>query len=117
MLQALPVPHDIFESAGRRGYPPAWLVVLALPPVCSAAVSAVCFNEIAYTARGLFKYMFIYVFIYLFECYSIPPGAASGIQRCCLASTFRLRVPGAAEAHVGRTVRFRTVGSRRLFTA
>ena len=34
-----------------------------------------------------------------------------------LASTFRLRVPGAAGAHVGRTVRFRTVGSRRLFTA
>ena len=37
------------------------------------------------------------LFIY-FEYYVTPSGAASGIQRCCLASTLRIRVTGVARA-------------------
>ena len=96
MLQALPVPHDILEFAGLSGVAGDTLQRGWLFWRCHL-YAALLFRRSVSTRLPLPQEIYVkYRFIYLFECYSIPPRAASGIQRRCLASTFRLRVPGAA---------------------
>ena len=57
-------PHDILEFRGHlrrsRGFPSAWMVGLALPAVCSAAVSAVCLRRSCFSARYIFKNSCLY---------------------------------------------------------
>ena len=99
MLQVLPVPHDVLEFyrhlRRRRGHPPAGLVVLAWPAICSAAVSAVGLRR-----GGLRRTILIskICFFFIFKYYFIPSGPASGIQRRCLASTLRISATGVARA-------------------
>ena len=82
-------------SPASPGITPACLVVLALPAICSAAVSAVCLR------RGclcLTRFILNFINFILFGYYFIPSGATSGIQRCCLATTLRISDTGVARA-------------------
>ena len=81
-------------------YPPTSQGFLALPAICSAAASAVGLRQACLClCRTIYSLYFqISKLLIYFEYFFIPSEAASGIQRCCLASTLRTSATGVARA-------------------